>query len=172
MQNFIYNFLHIKYKILIINILLIFIISSYSFSEEQKIYHYEFKSIRSDDANMRIGPGKRFEILWNFKKTGLPVKILRKFEQWYEIETPDGSVGWMWRKLLSNKQKTVIFKTKEKIYRKNSIESDVIAYVSKNAILKIHFCKNNWCKVESKKHKVKGYVKTDNIWGAYIPITK
>jgi len=172
LQNIIYNFFQIKYKILIINILLIFILSSYSFSEELKQYHYEFKSIRSDDANMRVGPGKRFEILWNFKKTGLPVKILRKFEQWYEIETPDGSVGWMWRKLLSNKQKTVIFKTKEKIYRKNSIESDVIAYVSKNAILKIHFCKNNWCKVESKKHKVKGYVKTDNIWGAYIPITK
>ena len=122
MQNFIYNFFQIKYKILIINILLIFILSSYSFSEELKQYHYEFKSIRSDDANMRVGPGKRFEILWNFKKTGLPVKILRKFEQWYEIETPDGSVGWMWRKLLSNKQKTVIFKTKEKIYRKNSIE--------------------------------------------------
>ena len=78
----------------------------------------------------------------------------------------------MWGKLLSNKQKTVIFKQKESIYKKDNIESDIIAYVTKNVILDIHFCKNNWCKVESKEHKIKGYVKTDNIWGAYIPTTK
>tara|TARA_Y100001970_G_scaffold206741_1_gene251787 strand:- start:7419 stop:7775 length:357 start_codon:yes stop_codon:yes gene_type:complete len=117
---------------------------------------------------MRVGPGKRFEILWNFKKPGLPVKILKKFEQWYEVETPDGSIGWMWGKLLSNKQKTVLFKKKESLYERDNIESNIIAYVNKNAILKLYFCKNNWCKVESKEHKIKGFVKIDNLWGAYI----
>ena len=43
------------------------------------------------------------------------IKILKKFEQWYQVETPDGTIGWMWGKLLSNKQKTVIFKNKENI---------------------------------------------------------
>ena len=172
MQNFINNFFYLNYKILIINALLIFFLSSNAFSEDHKKDNYEFKSIKSDDANMRVGPGKRFEILWNFKKTGLPVKILKKFEQWYQVETPDGTIGWMWGKLLSNKQKTVIFKQKESIYKKNNLESDIIAYVTKNVILDIHFCKSNWCKVESKEHKIKGYVKTDNIWGAYIPATK
>ena len=80
MQNFINNFFHQKYKILIINALLIFFLSSNSFSEDHEKNNYEFKAIRSDDANMRVGPGKRFEILWNFKKTGLPVKILKKFD--------------------------------------------------------------------------------------------
>ena len=172
MQNFINNFFYLNYKILIINALLIFFLSSNAFSEDHKKDNYEFKSIKIYDANMRVGPGKRFEILWNFKKTGLPVKILKKFEQWYQVETPDGTIGWMWSKLLSNKQKTVIFKQKEDIYKKSSLESDIVAHVSKNAILKLHFCKNDWCKVESKEHKIKGYVKTDNIWGAYIPATK
>ena len=168
MQNFINNFFKSKFKILFINILLVFIISNYSSSQEISKYNNEFKSLRSDNANMRVGPGKRFEILWNFKKPGLPVKILKKFEQWYEVETPDGSIGWMWGKLLSNKQKTVLFKKKENIYEKNNIESNVIAYVNKNAILKLHSCKNNWCKVESKEHKIKGFAKIDNLWGAYI----
>ena len=172
MQNFINNFYQIKLKILIINFLVIFILSNYSFSEELEKYNYEFKSIKSDDANMRVGPGKRFEILWNFKRIGLPVKILKKFEQWYEIETPDGSIGWMWGKLLSSKEKTVIFKQEDIIYRKDSVDSNIIANVSKNVILKIHYCENNWCKVESKKYKVIGYVKEDNIWGAYTSITK
>ena len=102
----------------------------------------------------------------------MPVKILKKFEQWYEIETPDGSIGWMWGKLLSSKEKTVIFKQEDIIYRKDSVDSNIIANVSKNVILKIQYCENNWCKVESKKYKVIGYVKADNIWGAYTSITK
>ena len=168
MQNFINNYIKSKFKILLINILLVFIISNNSLSQEIKKYNNEFKSLKSDNANMRVGPGKRFEILWNFKKPGLPVKILKKFEQWYEVETPDGSIGWMWGKLLSNKQKTVLFKKKESLYERDNIESNIIAYVNKNAILKLYFCKNNWCKVESKEHKIKGFVKIDNLWGAYI----
>ncbi len=172
MQNFIKNFYLIKFKILAINFLFIFILYNYSFSEEIEKHNYEFKSIKSDNANMRIGPGKRFEILWNFKKVGLPVKILKKFEQWYKIETPDGSIGWMWSKLLSSKEKTIIFIKEDIIYRKDSIDSNIIANVSKNSILNIHFCKNKWCKVESKKDKVRGYVKKDNIWGFYTSSVK
>ena len=172
MQNFITNFSHIKFKVLAINFLCIFILSNDSFSEELEKHNYEFKSIKSNNANMRIGPGKRFEILWNFKKVGLPVKILKKFEQWYEIETPDGSIGWMWSKLLSSKEKTIIFKKKDIIYRKDSIDSNIVANVSKNSILNIYYCKNKWCKVESKKDKVKGYVKIDNIWGFYTSSVK
>ncbi len=168
MQNFINNLIKNKFKILLINILLVFIISNYSLSQEIRKYNNEFKSLKSDNANMRVGPGKKFEILWNFKKPGLPVKILKKFEQWYEVETPDGSIGWMWGKLLSNKQKTVLFKKKENLYKKDNVTSKIIAYVNKNAILKLHSCKSNWCKVESKEHKIKGFVKIDNLWGAYI----
>jgi len=172
LQNFIKNFYLIKFKILAINFLFIFILYNYSFSEEIEKHNYEFKSIKSDNANMRIGPGKRFEILWNFKKVGLPVKILKKFEQWYKIETPDGSIGWMWSKLLSSKEKTIIFIKEDIIYRKDSIDSNIIANVSKNSILNIHYCKNKWCKVESKKDKVRGYVKKDNIWGFYTSSVK
>lgn len=172
MQNFINNLIKCKFKILLINVLLILIIPQYSLSQVVQKNYKEFKSLRSDNANMRVGPGERFEILWNYKKPGLPVKILKKFEQWYEIETPDGTIGWMWGKLLSNKQKTVLFMKKDTIYEKNDAESNIIAYVSKNAILKLHFCENSWCKVESKQHKIKGFVKVDNIWGADVISTK
>jgi SH3-like domain-containing protein len=161
-----------KIKVLTINILLFFVLTSNAISDENKKYNYEFKSIKSNDANMRIGPGKRFEIIWNFRKKGLPVKVLNKFEQWYKVETPDGSVGWMWSKLFYNKHKTVIFIENDHIYKKKSLESKVIANVFKNSILRVHFCESNWCKVEEKKHKIKGYVKTDNIWGAFISKAK
>ena len=119
---------------------------------------------------MRVGPGDRFEILWNFKKKGLPIKIHKKFEHWYQIETPDGSIGWMWRNLISNKQKTIIFLKNENVYKDKNEVSNIIAKVDKNSILIIHYCKNKWCKVESKKYKILGFVKnnSNNIWGAYV----
>ena len=44
--------------------------------------------------------------------------------------------------------------------------------IPKNSILNIHYCENKWCKVESKKDKIKGYVKIDNIWGFYSSSVK
>ena len=85
MQNFINNLIKCKFKILLINVLLILIIPHYSLSQEVQKHNNEFKTLRSDNANMRVGPGKRFEILWNYKKPGLPVKILKKFVNRYMI---------------------------------------------------------------------------------------
>jgi len=148
------------------------LISNVAFTEENTQNTLEFKSIKrkSDSANMRVGPGERFEILWNFKKPGLPLKIHKTFDHWYQVETPDGSVGWMSRILISDKEKTIIFLKNEKIYKNKDIEAKILAYVEKNSILKIHYCKNEWCKVESKKYKIIGFVQKNknSMWGAYI----
>jgi len=149
-------------------------LSNIALTAENVEVSQEFKSIKSNNANMRVGPGERFEILWNFKKAGLPIKIHKKFGDWYQVETPDGSIGWMWRNLISNKQKTIIFLKNEKIYKDKNQKSKIIANVDKNSILKVHYCKNEWCKVESKKYKIIGFVNNNSntIWGAYVSHSK
>lgn len=165
------NSIYIKIFIFKFIFLLFISNTNLSYSQNNKNNYQDYKSIKSGDANMRIGPGERFEILWNFKKPGLPLKILKKYEQWYKVETPDGSIGWMWTKLISHKEKTIILKENDKIYKNNNLSSIIIANVDKNSILKVHFCKNNWCKVESKKYKIIGFIRTINIWGAFVPST-
>ena len=160
--------LKFSFRKIIIIIFSIFIFNI-ALAEENIKINKEFKSIKSNNANMRVGPAKTFEILWNFKKPGLPIKIHKKFDHWYQVETPDGSIGWMWRNLIT-KEKTIIFLKNEKIYKAKNKESEIIANVDKNSILKIYYCKNEWCKVESKKHKILGFIKnnSENIWGAYV----
>ena len=162
-----------KIYLVILNIFIFTILSNIALSAENIGASQEFKSIKSNNANMRVGPGDRFEILWNFKKVGLPIKIHKTFDHWYQVETPDGSIGWMWRNLISNKQKTIIFLKNEKIYKNKNEKSKVIANVDKNSILKIYYCKNQWCKVESEKYKILGFIKNNNnIWGAYVSYSK
>ena len=156
--------------IILLNIFVFTFSTNIALTEENIKAPQKFKSIKSNNANMRVGPGDRFEILWNFKKKGLPIKIHKKFEHWYQIETPDGSIGWMRNYLISNKQKTIIFLKNENIYKNNNEKSNIIANVDKNSVLIIHYGKNKWCKVESKKYKILGFVKNNssNIWGAYV----
>ncbi len=169
MRKLINSFVLKRYIIFLCICIFVFL-SNIALTEENIKNTQEFKAIKSDNANMRVGPGKRFEILWNFKKPGLPIKIHKKFEQWYQIETPDGSIGWMRNNLISYKEKTIIFIKNAKIYKDKNIESKIIANVDKNSILKIHYCKNEWCKVESKEYNIIGFVQNNknSMWGAYI----
>ena len=167
MRKLINSFVLKRYIIFLYICIFVFL-SNIALTEENIKNTQEFKAIKSDNANMRVGPGKRFEILWNFKKPGLPIKIHKKFEQWYQIETPDGSIGWMRNNLISYKEKTIIFIKNAKIYKDKNMESRVIANVDKNSILRVYYCKNEWCKVESKKYKIIGFAKRNSIWGAYV----
>ena len=167
MRKLINSFVLKRYIIFLYICIFVFL-SNIALAEENIKNTQEFKTIKSDNANMRVGPGKRFEILWNFKKPGLPIKIHKKFEQWYQIETPDGSIGWMRNNLISYKEKTIIFIKNAKIYKDKNMESRVIANVDKNSILRVYYCKNEWCKVESKKYKIIGFAKRNSIWGAYV----
>jgi len=171
------KFSFIRIHIIFLNIFLFTVLSNITLAEDNIKINQVFKSLKdknkSDNANMRIGPGERFEILWNFKKPGLPIKIHKKFENWYQVETPDGSIGWMWGNLISPK-KTILVLKNEKIYKNKNEKSRTVANVDKNSILKIHYCKNEWCKVESDKYKIIGFIKnnSNNIWGAYVSNSK
>ena len=149
----------------------IFIIIANPCQANQEVKESVFKSLKHNNSNMRLGPGQRFEIKWNFKKIGLPIKIIQKYESWYEVETPDGSKGWMLDRLLS-KKKTVIFKTNSSIYQNPNTNSKLMATISKNSVVKIKSCKNNWCKIENEKYNIIGYVLKTHIWGAIVSETK
>ena len=174
MKN-ILKFSFIRMCIIFLNIFIFTFLSNITLAEENININQEFKSIKdkSDSANIRVGPGKEFEILWNFKKPGLPIKIHKKFDNWYQVETPDGSIGWMSGILISRK-KTILVLKNEKIYKDKNEKSRTIANVDKNSILKIHYCKNEWCKVESEKYRILGFIKnnSNNIWGAYVSNSK
>ena len=150
-------------KIIITLIMLHIYNVSYAYGDNKN--YIGFKSLKHNNSNMRLGPGERFEIKWNFKKIGLPVKAIQKYESWYKVITPDGSTGWMLNRLLS-KKKTVIFKKNSSIYNKPNINSKLKAKIGKNSIAIIKSCKKDWCKVEFENYNLIGYTLKEKIWGA------
>lgn len=131
-----------------------------------------FVSLKSDEVNVRRGPGRDHKILWVFKKLGLPVKIVSEYEQWREIEDQSGAKGWIFYGLLS-KRRTAITIDPQKInlvsisiYEDQDKDDEPIAQLGKGLILHILTCTGQWCHVAVNK-KLKGWVEQSLVWGLF-----
>lgn len=106
-----------------------------SFSEGRPLPRYA--SLRSSEVNVRTGPGTQFPILWVYRRSGYPVKIIADYDSWRQIEDEDGEQGWVYKGLLSS-TRTVTVQGAEpaRLFRKpdgvtvlNYLEPGVIAYL-------------------------------------------
>src|SRR4026209_512491 len=63
-----------------------------------------FASLRSDEVNVRTGPGPRYPIDWVFKRKAMPVEIVAEYENWRKIRDWQGASGWVHQSLLSGQR--------------------------------------------------------------------
>ena len=49
-----------------------------------------------------------YPIVWVFKSIGLPVEILKEFENWRQIRDADAAVGWVHVGLLSGRRTAIV----------------------------------------------------------------
>jgi SH3-like domain-containing protein len=54
-----------------------------------------FVSLRTDEVNVRAGPGAQYPVIWVYHRAGLPVEIIAEFDIWRQIQAPDGGTGWV-----------------------------------------------------------------------------
>src|SRR5262249_10499346 len=67
-----------------------------------------FAALRSDEVNLRVGPGTRYPIQWVYKRRELPVEILREFEVWRLVEDTEGIKGWVHQATLTGRRSFII----------------------------------------------------------------
>ncbi|MBQ4874529.1 MAG: hypothetical protein HRK26_00240 [Rickettsiaceae bacterium H1] len=121
-----------------------------------------FVSIKSDKANLRIGPSTDYPIEWVYVRKNMPVYVLEKYEQWRKIKDMEGEIGWMHQSLLSNKH---YFITVGKTVIRNNPDhkAKIKAYVDPKIIGRLFKCENEWCKV--KVENITGWIKKKHVWG-------
>jgi len=124
-----------------------------------------FVSVRSDEVNVRAGPGQRYPIEWVFKHDGMPVEIIREFGAWREIKDKDGDAGWIHKSLLSGKRFIIIDSHITTLYEKNSIKSRPVVNLEAGVIALLEKCKDNWCLIKVSGYK--GWLKKSEVWGVY-----
>lgn len=124
-----------------------------------------FAALRSDEVNMRAGPGTRYPIQWTYRKRDLPVEIEREFEVWRLVRDIDGTRGWVHQATLTGRRNFIV-KGGDATMRDAPKESGgAVAILKQGVIGRIRSCEANaeWCQVQTGSYR--GYLKRDHIWG-------
>lgn len=129
-----------------------------------------FVSLKSSRINVRRGPGPDNQILWVFKRKGLPVEITAESGRWRRIRDHKGDVGWVWHSMLDGRRSAIVTgqkgeKSPVPLFAEPSQKSVIAAYAEIGVIARMPFCQDRWCELQI--NGFEGWVLRDNIWGAY-----
>jgi SH3-like domain-containing protein len=124
-----------------------------------------FVALRTDDVNMRKGPGFRYPIEWDYKRHDLPVEILREFEVWRLVETPDGARGWMHEATLVGRRTFIVQGADATLRSDPRDNASPVAVLKVGVIGLLRSCPagSAWCRVRVGDYD--GYLERTQFWG-------
>jgi SH3-like domain-containing protein len=121
-------------------------------------------SIASGQAMTRTGPGKNYPGIWLYQRRDLPIRVVKKYENWRLIEDVDGQRGWMLVTLLSDRRTAVVRNGEPRPVRVGANDGAKVHYLAEQgAVGRINKCKAGWCHVEFGKRD--GYIHEADVWG-------
>lgn len=126
-----------------------------------------FVSLRSDQVNMRAGPGARYPVDWVYMRRDLPVEVIQEYETWRKIRDPDGAEGWVHQSMLTGRRTIMVRKDKAMLRRTADDTASAAAYLSQGVIGKLLQCPkgSDYCRVEVEGYQ--GWLRRNELWGAY-----
>lgn len=125
-------------------------------------------SVKSEEVNMRVGPGEDYRINWVYKRPLLPLKVLRMKEGWRYVQDPSGAKGWVLGSLLARKRGGYIQGSGPAEMRESgSGESKLLWRLAPGVIGELGDCAKGWCGFAVGPRK--GFVPQERIWGAGEP---
>jgi len=125
-----------------------------------------FVSLRSEEVNLRSGPGTRYPIEWVYKRRDLPVEILREFDVWRLVEDPDGTKGWVHQATLTGRRSFLITGADATLRHDPRDDASPVATLKAGVIGQLRSCQtgSSWCQVQAGGYR--GYLRRNQFWGA------
>jgi SH3-like domain-containing protein len=128
-----------------------------------------FASLRSDEVNVRTGPGTRYPVDWVFKRKGMPVEIVAEFENWRRIRDSEGEEGWILQNMLTGKRTAMIAPWKPgqtiPLHDRPEVSAALVAKVSAGVVGEIESCNGEWCEITAGGYD--GWAEQSQLWGVY-----
>jgi SH3-like domain-containing protein len=124
-----------------------------------------FAALKTDDTNMRKGPGQRYPIEWVYKRRDLPMEVEREYDVWRYVRDPDGVEGWVHQVTLSDRR-TFIVQTKDATLRADPNDTAAaVAMLKVGVVGRLRACDggSTWCQVQVSGYR--GYLRRDQFWG-------
>lgn len=126
-----------------------------------------FVSLRSDEVNLRTGPGVRYPIDWIYARKDLPVEVIAEFEAWRKIRDWQGTEGWVHQSMLSGRRMMVVLGGDHALRASDADSAESVAVLESGVLGRVLQCPRNrdFCRVEI--NQLQGWLRREEIWGVY-----
>jgi len=131
-----------------------------------------FVSLRSEEVNLRTGPGVRYPVEWVFVRRQMPVEIVQEFENWRRVRDREGTEGWVHQSMLTGRRTAVVLGDSGalvELKRRAEAAAPGLARVEAGVIANLIECQGDWCRVEAGGFR--GWLERTHIWGVYAQET-
>ncbi|MCP3872824.1 MAG: SH3 domain-containing protein [Desulfobacteraceae bacterium] len=126
------------------------------------LYAQERLSINAGIANMRSGPGTKYDVLWQVERYH-PVQIIEKKGNWYKIKDFENDTAWLHKSLLGKTVGVITIKEKCNVRSKPAKSGGILFTVEKGVPFKVLARKGNWIKIEHADSDV-GWIYKTLVW--------
>ena len=124
-----------------------------------------FVSLKADEVNVRVGPGRQYPLKWTYVVSGVPVEIIAEWDNWRKIRDWEGQEGWVHSAMLSSKRTVIVTGEKRTLYRRADASSPPVVRLRPGIIADIEDCIDGWCRIEVRNYR--GWLKRSDFWGVY-----
>jgi SH3-like domain-containing protein len=126
-----------------------------------------FVSLRSDEVNLRSGPGKQYPVDWIYTRRELPVEVIAEFQDWRKVRDWQGAEGWLHLSMLSARRMMVVTGGRRRLRSEPDEKAASVAELEPNVVGKLLGCPRDkaYCHVEI--DSLQGWLKRDEFWGVY-----
>lgn len=125
-----------------------------------------FVSLKSDESNIRTGPGTRYPIAWVFRRAHMPVEVIDEFELWRKIRDMEGTTGWVHHTILSGKRFAMITGKEPQILRIDASEDSKPLFKATPLVIgALSECTEHWCRLQVGGRKA--WINKHYLWGVY-----
>jgi SH3-like domain-containing protein len=124
-----------------------------------------FVSLRSNEVNLRTGPGTTYPVEWVYVRRGLPVEVIAEFDVWRRIRDWQNTVGWVHQSMLDGRRTALIVGGDRSLLREPADSAPLVARLAPGVIARLIECDGLWCRIEAQGYR--GWLKRDEFWGSY-----
>ena len=130
-----------------------------------------FAVVKASPANVRLGPSFDHAVKWVYRRSGVPVAVIERFEHWRRIRDVDGDEGWVHFALLDSTARGAIVRrvgaedagAPLPLLADADASAAAVALLEPGVVLEVLSCAEAWCRVTAGERR--GWVLRKGLWG-------
>ena len=132
--------------------------------EAQESDASQWRALRFNEVNMRVGPAESYPISWVYRRKGLPLRVLRVSEAWIYVQEKDGTKGWISESQLTRARGVIVTGDEPVTLREEPLPTSKLRWRAEPGVVAALLgCREGWCEINAGGRS--GWVEADRLWG-------